>query len=512
MTRKTRRRLDGGNVAMIFALGTIPLVGCVGLAVDAGAALRREEKLQAAVDSAALAALRALPTQNDEGVREAAKAYITTNFGGLPYNLDEVKIDRATQKVELKASSPSPTMFGGIFGIDNMNVDAEAVAQGGGTIELVMALDNSGSMADAGRIQALREASTDLVETLMDDPALSNRVRIGVVPFSTAVNVGGNYRNSGWIDTTRANNLNGNHASGNKHNLQLFDQIGVAWEGCVESRTTQNNLDVNDTAPGASSGQTLFIPMFAPDESDVGNYLNSYLFDNGGSCDPSNSGSAVARQQRHCKYEDQNARSTHTNPQGQRLPVGPNIKCESIPVLPMTDQKPVVTAKLAAMTPEGNTNIVEGASWGWRLLSPGLPFTEGKPYNTTGNRKILIVMTDGENTMNGWNHNHNLSAYYSTYGYPLDKRLMQQATGDETALRRAMNDRLRLACANAKAQKVQIYSIIVSAPNDEARQVMEDCATPGDRPKHAYSVATAGELKGVFEEIGKSIKAVRLAQ
>jgi hypothetical protein len=142
----------------------------------------------------------------------------------------------------------------------------------------------------------------------------------------------------------------------------------------------------------------------------------------------------------------------------------------------------------------------------------GCALHEGKPYNTTGNRKILIVMTDGENTMSGWNHNHNLAAYYSSYGFPAEKRLMQQATGDEAVIRKAMNDRLRQACANAKAQKVEVYSIIVSAPNEEARKVMEDCATPGDSPKRAYSVATAGELKGVFEEIGKSIKAVRLAQ
>jgi hypothetical protein len=114
--------------------------------------------------------------------------------------------------------------------------------------------------------------------------------------------------------------------------------------------------------------------------------------------------------------------------------------------------------------------------------------------------------------MSGSTRNHNMADFYSAYGYPVDKRLLAKATGDEAVIRNAMNDRLRLVCANAKAAKVEIYSIIVSAPNDEARKVMEDCASPGDNPKHAYAVSTAGELKGVFEEIGRSIKAVRLAE
>lgn len=511
MPRTPRRRNPvGGNVAMIIALVAVPVVGCVGLAVDAGAALRREEKLQAAVDSAALAALRVLPTQNDAGVRRTAQAYITTNFGSSEYTLAAVDIDRSTSKVELTATSPSHTMFGGIFGIDSMKVEVSSVAKGGGTIELVMALDNSGSMAQSGRIQALRDASTNLVAALMDDPALTNRVTIGVAPFSTAVNVGSGYRTAGWMDNSGANNLSGQNFVAGHHNFQAFDALGVAWKGCVEARSTTRDLDVNDVAPSSGAGRTLFVPMFAPDETDASNYFNDYLDDEGGACphDTSTYTEAV-RQKRWCKYENQTPRSAHPV---YNIPVGPNSKCESIPLLPLTDQKALITAKLAAMTPQGNTNIVEGAAWGWRLLSPGAPFTEGKAYGTTANRKILIVMTDGENTMSGSNRNHNLADWYSAYGYPATKRLLQQATGDEGVIRRAMNDRLRLACANAKAAKVEIYSIIVTPPNDEAKQVMEDCASPGDTPKHAYAVATAGELKGVFEEIGRSIKAVRLAE
>ena len=60
------------------------------------------------------------------------------------------------------------------------------------------------------------------------------------------------------------------------------------------------------------------------------------------------------------------------------------------------------------MQAKGGTNIMEGVMWGWRVLSPEPPFTEGKAYDDPENDKFLIVMTDGEN----WHQsrsNHNKS-------------------------------------------------------------------------------------------------------
>jgi hypothetical protein len=58
---------------------------------------------------------------------------------------------------------------------------------------------------------------------------------------------------------------------------------------------------------------------------------------------------------------------------------------------------------------------MEGIMWGWRILSPAPPFTEGRPYDKKDNDKFLIVMTDGEN----WHQsrsNHNKSSYHA-FGY-----------------------------------------------------------------------------------------------
>ena len=53
--------------------------------------------------------------------------------------------------------------------------------------------------------------------------------------------------------------------------------------------------------------------------------------------------------------------------------------------------------------------------WGWRVLSPEPPFTEGRDYTDPENTKYLVLMTDGENWHQAMS-NHNKSSYHS-FGY-----------------------------------------------------------------------------------------------
>ncbi len=49
----------------------------------------------------------------------------------------------------------------------------------------------------------------------------------------------------------------------------------------------------------------------------------------------------------------------------------------------------------------GNTYIGAGLTWGWRMVSPDAPFTQGVAYGDmakTSTSKYVILMTDGENT------------------------------------------------------------------------------------------------------------------
>jgi hypothetical protein len=76
---------------------------------------------------------------------------------------------------------------------------------------------------------------------------------------------------------------------------------------------------------------------------------------------------------------------------------GPNALCDSRAILPLTEHKSAVEAVLTQMRAKGSTNILDGRMWGWRMLSPEEPLTEGRPYSDPENNMYLILMTDGEN-------------------------------------------------------------------------------------------------------------------
>ena len=119
---------------------------------------------------------------------------------------------------------------------------------------------------------------------------------------------------------------------------------------------------------------------------------------------------------------------------------------------------------------KGGTNILEGLMWGWRVLSPDEPFTEGRAYNDAENTKYLVLMTDGEN----WHQaksNHNKSSYHS-FGYAVKGRL--GTTYTNTALVNQMNAKTLAACTNAKAAGIKVYTVAFR---------LDDAAHPGDAGK-----------------------------
>jgi Flp pilus assembly protein TadG len=74
-----------GNVAMMFSLLAVPLIFVIGMAVDYGTAARLKSKLNAAADSAVLAAVTpAMMGQSDTAASTAAAAMFNAEVVGLP--------------------------------------------------------------------------------------------------------------------------------------------------------------------------------------------------------------------------------------------------------------------------------------------------------------------------------------------------------------------------------------------------------------------------------------------
>jgi hypothetical protein len=129
-----------------------------------------------------------------------------------------------------------------------------------------------------------------------------------------------------------------------------------------------------------------------------------------------------------------------------------------------------------ALTPAGNTNITVGLAWGMTLLSSQEPFTEGVAPATKDVTKIIVLMTDGDNTENRW-----------------------------TSSASSINARTQLACQSAKTAKIEVYTIRLMEGN---QTLLENCAS---NPSNYYNVENAADLVPVFQAIGERLSQLRIS-
>jgi Flp pilus assembly protein TadG len=506
-----------GAVAILFAVMFMAVFAVVAISVDFGLTSVAKVRQQRALDAATLAASDRLGLPDQDVTAPAiAQAYYDANTKKLPSNkkLTKLTLDPNTGRVSSAASAGIfSTLLKGI-GIEKTNVHASTVViKGQSSVEVAMVLDNSGSMSP--ELGNLKTAAKNMVGILFTGLEGTERMRIGLVPFAASVNVGPQYATASWIDSTGVAPTHFENFDGNRTRFQVFADLGQAWKGCVESRPAP--LDTSDVPADPNTPNTLFVPMFAPDEPDSVNsngdsYSNNYLTDDGGTC---------PAQQRVCQYY---SRYTGECRRWSKVPIppsvaqerlckyvgqsasggsGPNQNCTTAKILSLTSAKSQVITAIDSMVANGYTNILQGTMWGWRVLSPGVPFTKGRPYSASDNRKYLIIMSDGENTYQSKvNHNESM---YGGFGYKAKGRI-----GVSGPMTSEMDAKTMTACANAKAEGIQIYTVAFrdAVTNAAARMVLNSCASD---PSRALTAADSAALTKTFEEIGRQISQLRVA-
>ncbi len=502
-------RCAKANVAMTFALALIPLTMLAGLGIDLADATRVKWALQDATDEAALSLARQAPTIADNAIASSAKAYILASYNKtVQVTVTSATIDRNTITATLDAKANVPTYFSQMFGVSSIPVTAHAVAKGM-LLEIALVLDTSGSMSQSAgsggsKISALRSASSSFLDAMFGTQSTSQRVAVSVVPFATNVRVvAAGSSPPSWMDTAgQAPDAYDDFDSTARTRFQMLAWMrNQSWGGCVMTRPAP--YDTNDAAPSTGTPATLFVPWFAPDEPDTtlswgqSQYENDYISDTGGNCKGSTKNlTDLQLQNRTCKYKSASPASG----------LGPNFLCDSNTITPLTNNRSILNPAISALQAAGDTNILEGVAWGWRTLSPAAPFTEGKSYTAPNNRKVIVLMTDGQNNYNGVN-NPNMS-YYFTYGFAKDGRI-GQVTNNNSTLTTLMDAKTLQACANAKAQGILIYTIGFGSGANGSASLLQSCASS---PSDYYAPQNSSDLIPVFQKIAQSINSLRIAQ
>ncbi len=482
-----------GVTALLFGIMLIPLMLSIGAAVDYSRALLVKQHLGRALDSAALA-IGSWRDLDDAELIAKAQAFFDANYNasalGTPSALN---VNIQDKVITISATSTVDTVIMQMAGFNQVSVGAlSEIKLNEKKIELVMVLDNTGSMGWNGKLNALKDASNTLLDVLIPDEAggVSEDVKIGLVPFAAAVNIGPDKLASGWIDVAAQSSIADEDFQPGTNVLDLYNQIqNAAWNGCVRARPAP--LDTQDVVP--AGGDTLWPPYFAPDEPDFYSYYNRYASDSG------YTGGAYdydARQRYTGKYNSLTISGTSD---------GPDFNCRTESVTPLTNTRATISTAINGMVATGNTVIPAGLAWGWRLISPETPFNEGVAYDDEDTIKAVMLLTDGQNSVGGGIGTHNRSQY-NAYGFATSGH-MGATNGSEAES--VLDAKTATLCANIKDKGIRLYTITFKVSSNSTRNLMRDCATD---PGMYYDSPSGDQLNTIFQDIAKGLADLRISK
>ena len=179
-----KRHLDNerGGVLVFVVLGMLLMVPMVGLTIDAGRGYILRAQLSRAADAGALAAagaLRSGAAAAERRARTLAQANgVTGGTDGVTLDVSFSQNALGERTVMVTAAKPMPTLLMGLLGIAEVQTRAAAVAAVP-PVDLVLVIDQSGSLAMANAWEDLQEAAQEFVRFFDDEID-----QVGLVSFN----------------------------------------------------------------------------------------------------------------------------------------------------------------------------------------------------------------------------------------------------------------------------------------------------------------------------------------
>jgi Flp pilus assembly protein TadG len=196
------RAARGGNVAVMFALATVPVIAAVGFAVDYSHANSVRTQMQNALDATALMLSKQAPTLSSTQLQTLADQYFMAMFDRPEATNVSISASYSTtggSSVTVSGSAEVPTTFLNVLGYKDMSVDTSSTTRWGSSrLRVALVLDNTGSMNDNGKIGALKTATTNLLTQLQNAVTTPGDVYVSIIPFVKDVSVDASGYSTSW--------------------------------------------------------------------------------------------------------------------------------------------------------------------------------------------------------------------------------------------------------------------------------------------------------------------------
>jgi Flp pilus assembly protein TadG len=356
-------KADRGNIAITFAYALVPILGFIGAAVDYARTNSARSSMQSALDSTALMLSKDLSegTITTAQLATKAQAYFTALYTNpdakvtAPVAATYTANSALGSTIQVTASGSVTTDFLKMVNVPSLSfTNSSTAAWGNVRMRVALALDNTGSMAEDGKMPAMQNAAKALVDQLSALAKTNGDIYISIIPFAKDVNVDDSNYNQSWIDWTDWDAANGTSTCtswnwwGGCSSSTWTPKSHDKWTGCVTDR--DQDYDTKNTAPTNSATR------FPAEEY-------------------------VSGSEKYCKSGN-----------------SPYLQ----PIMPLSYNWSALKTLIGNMQPTGNTNQGIGMAWAWMTLTQSDPFNAPAKDPNYTYRDAIVLLSDGLNTQNRW--------------------------------------------------------------------------------------------------------------
>ena len=476
-----------GNIAVLLAFTLPVILLSAGAAIDFLDISSRKTHLQNVTDLAVLAAASSGETEIED-LESIAQMSFEQNYRPKKDESSETfNLTLSTDgELSLETKINKPTAIMAMFGRPTVGVTSEAatILPSQTPLDIALVLDRTGSMAGAN-MAGLISASDDFIQQLRRE---NRDVRVSVIPFAEYVNIGTDNATAAWLD------MPGAGGAGSDVSCSMEDASTSSCLSSSSSTNTTTSSGCTTTTTTTSSGGTTTTSTTTNCTSGSG-WSDVSRTTSGGYCtisnDPQdNSGSLVEEcvpdlatenwfgcvGSREAPY---NAVSEYTS--GRKIPPIFDRTCGQ-PILELTDNLTDVQNSVAGLTASGPTYIPSGLQWGWRSLTAEAPL---RPRITDDRKRLLILMTDGQNTRSQSGINHTGTDFAQADSFTLE------------------------LCSAIKSSDIEIATVAYSNGGASAADasLLASCASTS---AHHFSAANPSALLDAFGSAADKVSDIRL--
>ena len=330
-------------------------------------------------------------------------------------------------------------------------------------------------------MSALKTATHQLLNMLQTIAVNPGDIEVSIIPFARDVKVGTAQAAQTWLDWSNwsASTTKPSKSVGPGSSCPYSD--GSNGFHCQANPTNGSSQVNNIPNSGTYSG------YICPSANSVGHYYNGCWNTTGTSGNYAHtwivnnkntwSGCVTDRAQ---DYDTNN-----TTPVPGTIPtmmVAENSpSCVQATLMGLSSDWSALSTEVDSMVAAGATNQTVGLAWGWQAQTQGVPLNAPALPEHTG--QIMILLSDGLNTQDRW-------------------------YGDGSNQSSQVDNRMALACTNAKAAGFIIYTVFVDLNGTQGSStVLQNCASD---PTKYFDLTSAQQIVTTFNAIGVQITNLRI--